>query len=90
MLDAVQVTEVVTDCSKCAHVIEIGGPHVWYHQICGVSPLWKEVDPKDGKMRHVNFHEGGRKYFTDHAHQFCKNVNFGHCKKFDSKPGVLA
>ena len=94
MPDAVQVAaeaEVVTDCSQCAHVMTIGEPHVWYHRLCGMSPLPKEPDPKSGgKLRFVDSNEAGTKYFTLREYRFTKTVNFGHCKKFDSKPGVLA
>lgn len=81
------VADAVTDCSQCAHEFSIGASRVWYHKLCGVSPLPKEPDPKsDDELRFVDTNEAGTKYHTFRQYAFCKNVNFGHCRKFDQKP----
>lgn len=83
---------MTTICKNCRHHVNNmsnpNAPDVWYNQVCAVHPLPTKVDPVSGDEKPYGTNSLGKEYVTDEPFRFCRDINHGHCPKFEPKVGL--
>ena len=76
-----------TICVNCAHHNGASSKDVWYDHYClsSAGVRSKEQNPVTGEIGYCGKDSLGGIYFTEDAHPFCRNINYGNCEHFDRR-----
>lgn len=78
-----------TICTHCRHFqqLEPDSPrvHCWYNHLCAASRFPVRISPYNGAETSYTFDMYGKPYDTEHPWQYCRDINDGHCPKYEEK-----